>query len=80
MQVFDRTIKDILNKYLDELEKEFVSDVVFYFGEIHPSYEKLFRDFIEILKDEKIQRNRLTVILNTPGGSAESGFGNVKKL
>lgn len=38
MQVFDRTIKDILNNYLDELEKEFDSDVVFYFGEIHPSY------------------------------------------
>ena len=35
--------------------------------------EKSFRDFIEQLKkDNEFDRDRLTVILNTPGGSAET--------
>jgi hypothetical protein len=72
MQIFDRTIQEILNKNLVDLESYFDSDVIFYYGEIHPSYEKLFRDFIEILKEEKPGRNRLTILLNTPGGSAET--------
>ncbi len=72
MQIFDRTIKEILNQNLDKLEDHFTSDVIFYFGEIHPSYEKLFRDFIEILKEETPGKERLTILLNTPGGSAET--------
>jgi hypothetical protein len=72
MQIFDRTIKEILNQNLEKLESHFDSDVVFYFGEIHPSYEKLFRDFIEILKEDKPGKDRLTILLNTPGGSAET--------
>ncbi|MFV0593169.1 MAG: SDH family Clp fold serine proteinase [Draconibacterium sp.] len=76
MQIFDRTIKEILNQNLEKLETFFTSDVVFYFGEIHPSYEKLFRDFIEILKEEEEdkdkEKKRLTILLNTPGGSAET--------
>ncbi|MFC0875010.1 ATP-dependent Clp protease proteolytic subunit [Saccharicrinis sp. FJH2] len=72
MQIFDRTIKEILNKNLEKLEDFFESDVIFYFGEIHPSYEKLFRDFIEILKEEKPGKQRLAILLNTPGGSAET--------
>lgn len=72
MQIFDRTIKDMLNTYLEELEDRFNSDVIFYFGEIHPSYEKIFRDFIESLKEDATEINRLTIILNTPGGSAET--------
>lgn len=74
MQIFDKKIKEILTDNLKRLEAYFSSDVVFYFGEIHPSYEKLFRDFIESLKvdDEEDPRDRLTIILNTPGGSAET--------
>ena len=72
MQIFDRTIKEILNQNLEKLESHFDSDVIFYFGEIHPSYEKFFRDFIEILKEDKPGRERLTILLNTPGGSAET--------
>jgi hypothetical protein len=72
MQIFDKTIKDILNQNLEKLEQSFGSDVIFYYGEIHPSYEKIFRDFIETLKDEKPGKERLTILLNTPGGSAET--------
>ncbi len=47
--------------------------MIFYFGEIHPSVDKAFRDFIEELKkDKEFNRNRLSIVLNTPGGSAET--------
>ncbi|MDN5214266.1 ATP-dependent Clp protease proteolytic subunit [Fulvivirgaceae bacterium BMA12] len=71
--IFDENIRVILNERLKKLEKHFDSDVIFYYGEIHPSLEKGFRDFIEELKkDTEFNRNRLTIILNTPGGSAET--------
>jgi hypothetical protein len=72
MQIFDITVQQILNTRLLQLEEYFSSDVIFYYGEIHPSYEKIFRDFIEKLKDEPNPKDRLTVIINTPGGSAET--------
>lgn len=72
MQIFDKTINDILNDKLLKLEEYFRSDVIFYYGEIHSSYEKLFRDFIEYLKEDEKKNNRLSVILNTPGGSTET--------
>lgn len=72
MQILERTIQEALNVHLKKLEDYFESDVIFYFGEIHPSYEKFFRDFIENLKTEKSIQERLTVFLNTPGGSAET--------
>lgn len=72
MQIFDRTIKEILNQNLEKLETHFKSDVIFYYGEIHPSYEKIFRDFIEMLKEDTPGKDRLTVVLNTPGGNAET--------
>jgi Serine dehydrogenase proteinase len=72
-QIFDDTIRDTLNERLRKLEGYFESDVIFYYGEIHPSLEKSFRDFIEQLKkDKEFERNRLTILLNTPGGSAET--------
>ncbi len=72
-QIFDDTIEDTLNDRLRQLEESFASDVIFHYGEIHPSLEKSFRDFIEQLrKDNEFDRNRLTVVLNTPGGSAET--------
>jgi membrane-bound ClpP family serine protease len=71
--IFDESIRITLNNGLRALETHLESDVIFYFGEIHPSLDKGFRDFIEELKkDTEFERNRLTVILNTPGGSAET--------
>lgn len=73
IQIFDQTIKEILNNKIRILENEFNADVAFFYGEIHPSLEKPFRDFIELLKsNNEFDRNRLVVILNTPGGSAET--------
>jgi len=72
MQILDRTLKDILNQKLNELELYFDADVIFYYGEIHPSFEKAFRDFIEQIRDEEDKKKRLVIILNSPGGSAET--------
>ncbi len=72
MEVFDKTIKDLLNSSLLALENILGSDVIYYYGEIHPSYEKVFRDFVEQLKIDEVKRKRLSIILNTPGGSAET--------
>lgn len=70
----DKNIRDILNSKVLELERYFESDVAFYYGLIHPAYLKNYRDFIEQLKyrDANDQRERLTILLNTMGGSAES--------
>lgn len=70
--IFDHTIKEVLTERVQALEKHFGSDVVFYFGEIHPSLVKMFRDFLEKLAAEKDKKDLLTVFLNTPGGSAET--------
>lgn len=72
MQIFDSTIKEILNERLLNLEKSFDANVIFYYGEIHPYFEKSFRDFIEKRKEESDAKNKLAVILNTPGGSVET--------
>lgn len=72
-QIFDETIKETLNNRLRLLENHFNADVIFHYGEIHPALEKAFRDFIEQLKkDKEFDRNKLVVLLNTPGGSAET--------
>jgi len=72
MRIFEKTLTDAINIHLNKLEEYFDSDVIFYFGEIHPSHETFFRDFIEDLNSEGIKRERLTIFLNTPGGSAET--------
>lgn len=73
MQIFDSTIRDILSERLDALEKHFNADVIFYYGEIHSTLEKFFRDCIEKLKEDKPEeKQRLVIFLNTPGGSAET--------
>jgi len=72
MEIFDHMIQEVLRDRLERLEKHFESDVVFYFGPIDPGLTKGFRDFIEKLAPDKTKRNRLTIFLNTPGGSAET--------
>lgn len=68
----DLAIKDILTVRLNNLEEHLNSDVIFYYGQIQPSIEKEFRNFIESLKSDDIEHDKLSVILNTPGGSAET--------
>ena len=70
--LFDTTLKETLTRQLSDLEKHFTADCAFYFGEIHPYVIKLFRDFIEKLPADEDRRDRLVLLLNTPGGSAEA--------
>ncbi len=70
--IFDSTLHDILNDRLSRLEAHFNADVIFYYGPIADSLEKPFRDFIEDLKSDTVQHVTLCIILNTPGGSAET--------
>ena len=72
INVFNDTLKIILNERLKELESHFDSDVIFYYGEIHPAFIKPFRDFIEKLKNDPNPKEKLTIIINTPGGSSET--------
>lgn len=68
----DIAIKDILSNSLNKLENHLDSDVIFYYGVIQPAIGKPFRDFIEDLKNDPTDHNKLSIILNTPGGSAET--------
>lgn len=70
--IFDLTLHNILNERLAKLETHFNADVIFYYGPIADSLEKPFRDFIEDLKNDTVQHETLCIILNTPGGSAET--------
>lgn len=73
MLLFDEKIKDILLDNISALEDYFQADVIFYYGEIHPGYTKYFCDFIEKLQNpSEARKDKLVVILNTPGGSAET--------
>jgi len=69
----DHTILHHVNEKAKALEDVLQSDVVCYFGQIHPGYFRSFRNFIEEVKD-KSQRTEdtLSVVLRTPGGSAET--------
>lgn len=68
---FDETIKEVLTKRLVDLETHFDSDVIFFYGQIQSGMEKFFRNFIEQLKERKLEenetKNRLVIFLNTPG-------------
>ncbi len=70
--IFDSTLHEILNERLDKLEKHLHADVIFYYGPIADSLEKPFRDFIEDLKSDETKNDTLCIMLNTPGGSAET--------
>ncbi len=72
INIFNDTIKTNLNSQLGELEKYFNSDVIFFYGEIHPAYLTILRDFIEDLKSDESSKKRLTILINTPGGVAEA--------
>lgn len=72
MFAFDETIKQILRDRLLALEEHFESDGMFFYGPIYPGVEKGFRDFLERLRADPPDRQRLVVFLNTGGGSAET--------
>ena len=69
----DQSILSHIHEKARELEILLHSDVVCYYGDIHPVYFRLFRNFIEEVK-QKSQRDdgTLSIILRTAGGSAET--------
>lgn len=68
MQEVDRQIENSLKEKVAALEDHFDADCVFYFGQIFPGIEKQFRRVVEELK----RRERIVVLMNTPGGSVET--------
>jgi hypothetical protein len=70
--IFDSTVHEILNERLSRLEAHFNADFLFYYGPIADSIDKHFRDLIEELKSCPDTKETLFIVLNTPGGSAET--------
>lgn len=67
----DKTIHELLNKFLGKLEEHFESDVFTYFGPMVDGQENIILKLVEEIADEK-KHSRLTIILTTTGGSALS--------
>ncbi|MEO5359627.1 MAG: ATP-dependent Clp protease proteolytic subunit [Nitrospirota bacterium] len=70
---YNKTIYDVLHEGLGKIEKIFEADALFYYGEFDHRWGivKRFTDAIEQLKDDKENKDRLVILLNTPGGSVE---------
>lgn len=71
-RILDAKIEKVATESLRALEKKLESDVIFFYGPIQPSIEKVFRDFLENLKKDDLKNQKLSIILNTPGGSSET--------
>ena len=72
MKEFDSKVRQIAKEGIVAIEEHLNADAVFFYGPIYPSLEKTFRDFIEGLKNDGSARDRLAIIINSPGGSAET--------
>src|SRR5258708_5697557 len=76
VNLFEDSLKVLMNEKLGKLEQEFAADIIFFYGEIHTSIIRPFLDLVEDLKKPsdplKPEQKRLVIILNTPGGSAEA--------
>lgn len=76
MKALDNHIGLALNHYGEMLEKHFSCDVIAYVGQIHPILIQPFLEFIESVVDKKPSEQeypkRLVLVLNTPGGVAET--------
>ncbi len=72
MREFDTHIRETARDRIIALEKHINADVMLFHGPIFPSVEKRFREFIEDLKSDNLAQDRIAIILNTPGGSAET--------
>lgn len=69
----DHAILSHVNSKARKLEDVLSSDVICYFGQIHPHMTRPFRNFVEeVKKSSKRTENTLTVVLRSPGGSAET--------
>lgn len=70
---YDQTIAELVNESARKLEDELASDVAFYHGPIHPGLFRHFRNFIEEVKATSTRTEEtISVVLRSPGGSAET--------
>lgn len=65
----DKTVQDLSDQFLSDLEKHFESDLLTYFGPIADGNENVVLKLVEEIADEK-KSKRLTIFLTTFGGSA----------
>lgn len=66
----DATVKNYLTDLLTKIETHLNSDVLSYTGQIINGYEKYLLKIMEDLAKDKNKREKLLVILTTPGGNA----------
>ena len=70
---FDRSIIDLIHDRARKVEDLLKADVVFYSGLIHPAYFRIFRDFIESVKERSDRQEKaIANFLRTAGGSVET--------
>ena len=72
MEFLDKSIEMNLKCFLQKLEEHFGGDVISFYGPIYPYIEKIFRDFIEDLKNGENKNKRIIIFLNTSGGLVET--------
>jgi len=71
--MFERSIFDLVNEKALVLEQHLSSDVIFYHGGIFPEYFRIFRDFVEEVRDRSERTDgTVSIVLRTGGGSAET--------
>ena len=71
MASINEVTREWLQARIEELENAFEADVAFFFGPLATAYDAKFIQFIERLAGEK-KHSRLAMLVNTPGGSAET--------
>lgn len=72
MQNIDKIISEHLKSVRLKLEDHFEADVFAYYGEIATNYTTYFRQCLEKMGANRQRKNRLVIILNTPGGEVEA--------
>lgn len=73
MQNIDKIISEHLRSTREKLEQEFDADVLAYYGNIATAYMTWFRQCLEkIGSNGRTIKQRLVVVLNTPGGEVEA--------
>jgi membrane-bound ClpP family serine protease len=73
MRTIDKLFKKQLVENRTNLENAFEADIFGYYGDISSSYLTWFRQRLELIEENGGKRkDRLVVLLNTPGGEAEA--------
>lgn len=73
MRTIDRLFQNQLKGEREALESHFDADIIGYYGEISSAYLPWFKQRLEeIANNGTARRNRLVVVLNTPGGEVEA--------